>query len=75
MPRRGGAPDAVEMSDRLEADRRNHGPSVGVLLLCALVLAGGYGVALLRGPKPAQEVRVVMFAPPEPAPEVVAEPE
>lgn len=63
------------MSDRLEAARRNHGPSVGVLLLCALVLAGGYGVALLRGPKPAQEVRVVTFAPPEPASEVVAEPE
>jgi hypothetical protein len=75
LPRRGGAPDAVEMSDRLEAGRRNHGPSVGVLLLCALVLAGGYGVSLLRGPKPAQEVRVVTFAPPEPAPEVVAEPE
>jgi hypothetical protein len=32
-------------------------------------------VALLRGPKPAQEVRMVMIAPPEPAPEVVAEPE
>lgn len=63
------------MSDRWQADRSNHGPSVGVLLLCALVLAGGYGVALLRGPKPAQEVRVVTFAPPEPASEVVAEPE
>lgn len=63
------------MSDRLEAARRNHGPSVSVLLLCALVLVGGYGVALLRGPKPAQEVRVVTFAPPEPASEVVAEPE
>ena len=63
------------MSDRLEAGRRNHGPSVGVLLLCALVLAGGYGVALLRGPKPAQEVRMVMIAPSEPGPEVVAQPE
>ncbi len=42
-----------------------------MLLVCVLVLAGGYGVALLRGLKPAQEVRVVMVAPPEPAPGVV----
>lgn len=63
------------MRDRSEADCRHQGPSVGWLLLCALVLAGGYGVALLRGAKPAQEVSVVTFAPPEPVPGVVAEPE
>jgi len=63
------------MGDRSQADGNSQGSSVGVLLLCALVLAGGYGVALLRGQKPAQEVRVVMIAPPEPAPGVVAEPE
>ncbi len=62
------------MGDRSQADGNSQGSPVGVLLLCALVLAGGYGVALLRGLKPSQEVRVVMIAPPEPAPGVVAEP-
>lgn len=59
------------MGHRSPADGNSHGPPVGMLLVCVLVLAGGYGVALLRGLKPAQEVRVVMVAPPEPAPGVV----
>jgi hypothetical protein len=63
------------MGDRSQVDSNSQGFPVGVMLLCALVLAGGYGVALLRGLKPAQEVRVIMIAPPAPAPGVVAEPE
>ena len=35
-------------------------PSPGVLLLCAALVAAGYGMAVLRGPAPAQEVRVLI---------------
>lgn len=44
-------------------------PSPGVLLLCAALLAVGYGVAVVRGPAPAQEVRVVEIPHPTPEPE------
>ena len=62
------------MGHQSQPDGNSHGPSLAVLLLCALVLAGGYGVALLRGLKSGQEVRVVIMAPPEPAPGLVTEP-
>lgn len=41
-------------------------PSVGVLLACAVLLVAGYGVAVWRGPAPAQEVRVVEAQAPKP---------
>jgi hypothetical protein len=44
-------------------------PSAGVLVACAVLLAAGYGVAVLRGPAPAQEVRAVTVPAPEPMPE------
>lgn len=47
-------------------------PSAGVLLFCAILLVAGYGVAVLRGPAPAQEVHVVEFPAPTPAPEPAA---
>jgi hypothetical protein len=47
-------------------------PAAGVLLLCAALLVAGYGVAVLRGPAPAQEVRVVEFPAPMPGPETAA---
>ena len=43
-------------------------PPAGVLAACALVLAAGYGVAVLRGPVPAHEVRVVIVPTPTPEP-------
>ena len=51
----------------------DHWPSTGVLVMCALVLAAGYGVAVWRGPAPAQEVRVVVMTPPAPTPAAEAE--
>jgi hypothetical protein len=47
-------------------------PSAGVLLFCAVLLVAGYAVAVLRGPSAAQEVRVVEFPAPTPAPEPAA---
>ena len=44
-------------------------PPAGVLVACALLLAAGYGAAVLRGPAPAQEVRVVTMPAPTPTPE------
>jgi hypothetical protein len=44
-------------------------PPAGVLVACAVVLVAGYGVAVLRGPAPAQEVRVVTMPVPTPTPE------
>ena len=48
-------------------------PSTGVLVMCALVLAAGYGVAVWRGPALAQEVRVVTMPAPAPTPAAEAE--
>lgn len=48
-------------------------PPASVLLLCLLLLAAGYVVAIVRGPAPAQEVRVVTYPPPAPAPETATE--
>jgi hypothetical protein len=50
-------------------------PSPGVLLLCAALVAAGYGMAVLRGPAPAQEVRVLIVPTPTPAPETAPSPE
>jgi hypothetical protein len=47
-------------------------PSAGVLLFCAALLVAGYGVAVLRGPAPAQEVRLVEYTAPTPGPETAA---
>ena len=47
----------------------NSWPSAAVLLLCAAVVAAGYAVAVLRGPSPAQQVRMVEVPAPVPAPE------
>jgi hypothetical protein len=44
-------------------------PPATVLVACAFVLVAGYGVAVLRGPAPAQEVRVVTMPAPTPTPE------
>ena len=44
-------------------------PPAGVLVACALLLAAGYGVAVVRGPAPPQEVRVVTMPAPTPTPE------
>lgn len=46
-------------------------PSPPVLLICAVLLVAGYGVAVLRGPAAAQEVRVVEVPAPTPEPEPV----
>lgn len=43
-------------------------PGRGVLLLCAVILAAGYGGALLRGPAPVGGVRVIMAPVPEAPP-------
>lgn len=48
-------------------------PSAPVLLLCLLLLVAGCVVAIVRGPAPAQEMRVVTYAPPAPAPETATE--
>lgn len=48
-------------------------PPASVLLLCLLLLGAGYVVAMVRGPAPAQEVRVVTYPPPAPAPETATE--
>ena len=37
--------------------------------MCSVLLVAGYGVAVVRGPAPAQEVRMVEFPAPTPAPE------
>ena len=60
------------MSDPSQEGGGNVWPSAGVLLFCAILLVAGYGVAVLRGPAPAQEVRVVEFPAPTPAPEPAA---
>jgi hypothetical protein len=57
------------MSDDLPERGTSLGLPVGVLLSCAALLAAGYAAAVLRGPAPAREVRVVMAPSPEPAPE------
>lgn len=57
------------MSDPAQQSGDNAWPSAGVLLLCSVLLVAGYGVAVVRGPAPAQEVRVVEFPAPTPAPE------
>lgn len=48
-------------------------PSASVLLLCLLLLGAGYGVAIVRGPASAQEMRVVTYPPPAPVPETATE--
>ena len=48
-------------------------PTAPVLLLCLLLLGAGYVVAIVRGPTPAQEMRVVTYPPPAPAPETATE--
>lgn len=45
-------------------------PGSGILLLAASLVVAGYGAALLRGPAPAAEVRIVVQAAPSPAPAV-----
>jgi hypothetical protein len=57
------------MSESSQDGGGNMWPSTGVLLLCSVLLVAGYGVAVVRGPVPAQEVRVVEFPAPTPAPE------
>lgn len=57
------------MSDPSQEGGGSVWPSAGVLLFCAILLVAGYGVAVLRGPAPAQEMRVVEFPAPTPAPE------
>ena len=48
-------------------------PPAPVLLLCLLLLGAGYVVAIVRGPAPAQEMRVVTYPPPAPVPETATE--
>ena len=48
-------------------------PSAPVLLLCLLLLVAGYVFAIVRGPAPAQEMRVVTYPPPAPVPETATE--
>lgn len=43
-------------------------PPAWVLILCAGLLIGGYAVALLRGPLPPQEVRVIVMPAEVPGP-------
>jgi hypothetical protein len=57
------------MSNPSADTRGNVWPSPGVLLLCAVLLAAGYAVAVVRGPAPAQEVRMVEMPAPAPEPE------
>jgi hypothetical protein len=57
------------MNEHVTDVRASGWPPAGVLLACLALLAAGYAVALLRGPAPAQEVRVVMAPAPTPAPE------
>ena len=56
------------MSESREEDGSSW-PPAGVLVACAVLLAAGYGVAVLRGPAPAREVRAVTVPAPEPMPE------
>lgn len=43
-------------------------PPKRVLFLCSGLLIGGYAVALLRGPLPPQEVRVIVMPAESPVP-------
>jgi len=67
------APDASGVSANSPTDGAASLPSAAVLLLCLLLLGAGYAAAILRGPAPAQEVRVVTYPPPASAPEATME--
>jgi len=48
-------------------------PRAPVLLICLLLLGAGYVVAILRGPAPVQEMRVVTYPPPATVPDTATE--
>jgi len=48
-------------------------PAPAVLVFCLLLLVAGYAAAIWRGPAPAQEVRVVVYPPPDAAPAAATE--
>lgn len=57
------------MTENKQVRAGNAWPSSGMLLVCAALVAAGYGVAVLRGPSPAQEVRVLLVPAPTPTEE------
>lgn len=62
---RGVPPDACPVERDNAAENVGVWPGRGVLLLCAAILAAGYGFALLRGPAPVGGVEVIIAPVPE----------
>lgn len=56
------------MSDDSRSREAPCWPSGAILLLCLLLVAAGYGTALLAGGQPARTVGVVLIPAPEPQP-------
>jgi hypothetical protein len=56
------------MSDDPHGRETRCWPAPALLLVCLLLVAAGYGAALLAGPEPAQKVEVVLLPAPEPQP-------